>query len=385
MKITQNIARIKHLLSLYGMTEDELLSVISHGRKRSFQKEEVFSELIELNTLKRIDKIFNKGLNYYLDPVNPIKSREESIFFRKSNFGTELNLGARKIVNQYEELKISLSAVSKLSEIQINRTVPIYTIKSDPKEVAFELKNTFYPQFNSNLKEFLKSLIYKFAENEILVFEFIETWNKKEKANIDGFFLSPNVIVLKRQQSSFRREIFTLAHEFGHFLLDKEEVEELNISNLANKNLSATERWCNDFAYYFLAGEYDSQIEEIRKASAKNDYCHSIVEAISSKTHLSKIALYTRLLFRNKISSNDYNLIKSNYEEEFRLKLDALQKQKELDKLQGEKQGGSAPKPITSPLLIDTLKTALYVGVINETEFCKTLHISSEKLMFYLK
>lgn len=371
-------------MSLYGMTEHELLSVISHGHKRPFQKEDVFSEQIELNTLKRIDKVFTKGLNYYLDPANPIKSREESIFFRKSNFGTVLNFSARKVVNQFEELKISLSAVSKLSEIKTKRTVPVYTNKSDPKKVAFELRNTFYPQFSSNLKEFLKSLIYKFADNEILVFEFIETWNKKEKANIDGFFLSPNVIVLKRQQSSFRREIFTLAHEFGHFLLDKEEVEELSISNLANKNLSATERWCNDFAYYFLAGEYDIQIEEIQKVSAKNDYCHSIVEAVSNKTHLSKIALYTRLLFRNKISSNDYNLIKSNYEEEFRLKLDALQKQKELDKLQGEKQGGSAPKPITSPLLVDTLKTALYVGVISETEFCKTLHISSDKLRLYL-
>jgi radical SAM superfamily enzyme YgiQ (UPF0313 family) len=43
----------------------------------------------------------------------------------------------------------------------------------------------------------------------------IETWNKKEKANIDGIYLSPNVIVLKRQKS-YRRETFTLIHELGH-------------------------------------------------------------------------------------------------------------------------------------------------------------------------
>ncbi|MDQ2752975.1 MAG: hypothetical protein M3R72_08130 [Bacteroidota bacterium] len=28
----------------------------------------------------------------------------------------------------------------------------------------------------------------KLAEKNILVFEFVETWNKKEKANIHGFF-----------------------------------------------------------------------------------------------------------------------------------------------------------------------------------------------------
>ncbi|MFX4971243.1 ImmA/IrrE family metallo-endopeptidase, partial [Acinetobacter baumannii] len=66
----------------------------------------------------------------------------------------------------------------------------------------------------------MKNFISKFAENNILVFEFIETHNKKEKANINGFYLTPNVIVLKRNQKSFSREIFTLAHELGHYLLN---------------------------------------------------------------------------------------------------------------------------------------------------------------------
>ena len=72
------------------------------------------------------------------------------------------------------------------------------------------------------------------ATKNIMVFEFIETWNKKEKANIDGFYLKPNLIVLKRHQS-FSREIFTLAHELGHYLLDEEEIEEINYS-VYNKN-----------------------------------------------------------------------------------------------------------------------------------------------------
>jgi hypothetical protein len=38
-------------------------------------------------------------------------------------------------------------------------------------------------------------------------------------------------------------------------LLNEEEIEELDISNFANNKLSDIERWCNDFAYYFLVGD----------------------------------------------------------------------------------------------------------------------------------
>jgi hypothetical protein len=59
-------------------------------------------------------------------------------------------------------------------------------------------------------------------------------------------------------------------------------------------------------------------------------------------------------------------------------------KQRELDKLQGIQKGGSTPKPINSPLLISTIQTAFYEGVINEYDVCKTLNISPDKLEKYL-
>ena len=111
------------------------------------------------------------------------------------------------------------------------------------------------------------------------MFEFVEAPNRKEKANIDGFFLKPDVIVIKRHQS-FRREIFTLAHELGHFLLDEEEIELLDYSVIADKHISILERWCNDFAYFFLIGEYDKLMEEIKTANHLNDYSFDIIEEI---------------------------------------------------------------------------------------------------------
>jgi Zn-dependent peptidase ImmA (M78 family) len=367
------------------MTVDELLVIINEGLKKPITQKEIFVNEIEISHLKRIDKIFNKGLHFYLDPKAPEVSRDASIFFRKSNFGVDLNIGARKIVNQFEEFKISLSAIAKLADLKIERTLPVFNIKHDPKIVSKQLRKVLYPEFTKDRKEFLKALIGKLAENNVLVFEFVETWNKKEKANIDGFFLEPNVIVLKRYQASFRREIFTLIHELGHFLLNEEEVEQLELQNLASSKLSAVERWCNDFAYYFLAGDFDNLIESIKQSDGSNDYNFDIIQEVSNQTNLSQIALFTRLLYEKKISRSNYNLVKADFDEKYSTKQEEDQKQKELEKQQGKTTRGSVPKPINSPLLVSTIQTAFYEGVINEYEFCKSLNIKPEKLGIYLQ
>jgi len=385
LKIEQNISRLEYLLTLYKMTAEDLLLVVNQGLKQPLTKDDILSDEIKISHLKRIDKVFNKGLHYYLDPNEPEVSKDASIFFRKNKFGTELNMGAKKIVTQFEEFKISLSAISKLAEINTDRSLPVFSVQENPKTVAMKIRKELYPDFNSVQKEFLRALISKFAKKNILVFEFVETWNKKEKANIDGFFLAPNVIVLKRQQSAFRREIFTLIHELGHYLLNEEEIEQLEISNFANNKLSAIERWCYDFAYYFLAGEYNKAFEQIDEADGTNDYHFELIENISKHTHLSQIALYTNLLYQKKISQNNYNKIRAEFDEEYRQRQEEKEKQKELDKMLGIQKGGSTPKPINSPLLISTIQTAFYEGVINEYDVCKTLNISPDKLEIYLQ
>lgn len=385
MKVEQNISRLKYLLKLYKISIDELLNNISEGLKKPITKEEVFSKEIKLNILKKIDRFFNRGLHYYLDPKSPEVSKEASIFFRKDSFNSELNIGAKKIVNHFEEFKISLSAIAKLADLELSRLFPYYKLSDDPKIAAKNVREKLYPPFSSDLKEFLKFLIFKFAESNILVFEFVETWNKKDKANIDGFFITPNVIVLKRQQRFLRREIFTLIHELGHFLLNEEEIEKLDYDYLAQQNLSSIERWCNDFSFYFLAGQYIDEVEKIEIASSKNDYHFELIEEISKKTHLSQIALFTRLLFKNKISQTDYNKIRKDFEESYQEKFKEEQRQKELDKELGIKREGRVPQPIKSPLLISTLQTAFYEGVLTEYEICKHLNIKPDKIDEYIQ
>lgn len=358
---------------------------ISEGLKNPITKKDLYSREIKISHLKKIDKIFNKGIEYYINPKPLSEDKDASIFFRKDKFSSELNIGAKKIVTQFEDLKNSLTAISKLSDIHFERKIPIYSIKDNPQEVADSIRKLLYPnEFSLVLRDFLKELISKFAENNILVFEFIETWNKKDIANINGFYLEPNVIVLKRQQKSFRREIFTLIHELGHYLLNEEEIEEVDVKSFSNKDLSKIENWCNEFSYFFLIGNYANVIEKLQKVDSTNDYHFDLIQKISRETNLSTLALYTRLLYSKKISYKGYNNVKSELEELFRKKIKEESRKKELDKLSGIKRKGSVPKPINSPLFINTLQSALYGGVINEYDFCKKLNIKPEKIEQYI-
>jgi Zn-dependent peptidase ImmA (M78 family) len=388
--ININIERLNHLLKLYRLSKEDILLHINEGLKKRLTLSDIFKSEIKISILKKIDSIFNKGLNYYIDPKDLKESKEESIFFRKDKFNVELSLGAKQIVNQFEEEKITLSALSKLSDLKMDRILPFYNVKNNPKKVANEVREYLYPDFNKDRKEFLKSLINKFAEYNILVFEFIETWNKKERANLNGFYLTPNVIVLKRNQKSFRREIFTLVHELGHYLLNEEEIDEKTSEDLIDYNsLSQVERWCNDFAYYFLVGNYDSTIVNLEQAASKNDFHHDLISNISENTNLSTISLYTRLLINNKISKANYKNVIDEILENIKKREKQKKLARELEKKKAEAEGrklrGATSKPIQSPLFVKTIQSAFFEGVINEAEFCRRLNIKADKIEKYLQ
>ncbi len=385
MKIEHNISRIKYLMKLYRLSMEEFLIRISEGLKNPLTEQDVFGSEIKFAHLKRVDRVFDKGVEFYLNPRPIIENREASIFFRKDSFNTDLNIGAKKIVAKFEDLKISISAISKLADVKLKRVLPIYSLNDNPKDVATEVRGKLYPdEVNPFLRDFLKQLIARFAECNIFVFEFVETWNKKETANINGFYLKPNVIVLKRQQRAFRREIFTLIHELGHYLLNEEEIEKVEMTSMLKSDISRIEDWCNTFAYYFLIAEYRDMIENIDEADASNDYHFELVEKISEETHLSTLALFTRLLYTRKISRRDYQNVKNDLNNRYQERLEKEKQQRELDKMAGVKRGGAAPKPINSPLYVNTLQSALYSGVINEYDFCKSLNIKPEKIEQYL-
>lgn len=370
------------------MTEAELLSSINHDLKTPITWADIDQDKIEINHLKRIDKVFNKGLLYYSDPSTPSKDKGISVFFRKEGFTTELNIGARKRVREFEDLKTQISAVCKLSRFNITRKLPAFTVDDDPKAIAFSLRDTLLPAFTSNKRDFLKGFINKLGDDNVLVFEFVDTPNKKEKANIDGFYIEPNAIVLKRNQDSFSREIFTLAHEVGHYLLQREEVDEIDFEKMTEStaSLSDVENWCNSFAYNLLLGAANAaKLDSIAVYDFHVDYGHDLIDSISKYTNLSRLAIFTNLFLQHKMSFADYSNVRDDLHQQWLERKDAERLKREQEKSSGVQSKGRTPKPIQSNLVADIYNYALNRGVVTEHEYCSVLNVKPNDIskIFY--
>jgi len=386
-EVEVNPNRLLHLLSLFGMTKNELLERISHGRKTPIEASEIFGEWVKSSHLRKIDDVFKKGIAYYIDPKDLHSSPQESVFFRKNHFNAELNFGAKRIVNQFENEKLELSALSKLADAKFPRLLPTFDVFVEPSKAAGEVRRIVGPISARNPRGFLKASIDRLAELNVLVFEFVETWNQKEKANIDGCFLKPDMILLKRNQNAFRREIFTLYHELGHFLLNEEEIDDISLEKTATDHLGAVEKWCSSFAFFFLLGDREAEYSSVPDATITNQYSERQVRVLTASTFLSSLAIYTRLKIDQRISRDDYELVRSRILHAIE---DRKAEEKRLVKIEreraiaeGRKPGGATPKPIISPLYLRTLKNALLEGLINEVRFCKKLRIKPERLEEY--
>ena len=381
--VTINKDRIKYLLSLHKMTTEEFLSAVSKNLKTALTWEDIYCDTLPINTLKRVDSVFKKGLFYYADPETPKISKSVSVFFRKDSFETDLNLGSRQRVREFEDLKTRLNTISKMSDVTLKRKLPIYNEHSNPRDVAFAVRNKVLPDFTSVKRDFLKNFINKLGEQNVIVFEFVDTSNRKEKANVDGFYISPNAIVLKRRQDSFSREIFTLAHELGHYLLNKEEIEEVDVVAFTRQDtsLSVVENWCNAFAFYLLIGQDNATLlDSISRFDGSNDYGHDLVKQISETTNISRLAIFINLLLQRKLSYNAYQNIKDEILEELRERDARKALQKELDKQNGIKTQGRNPQPIQADIVKDIFSVALSSGVIGEQEYCKAMKIKPSEI-----
>lgn len=372
-----NLERLRYLLRLFGLSEIEFMSMLNSGYKRELSREEVFTTEMPLSLLKRIDKIFNKGIYYYIDfsPVN--HGSHASIFFRKQSFNGQLNLEARKMVDKFETLKNTLDTYNALADVTFERLLPSYTVKDNPRATAKAISELLKMRNHKDEKDHLKFLINQLAKLNIYVFEYIETANKKNKSNVEGFFIAPNVIVVKRQQGKLKRELFTLAHELGHCLINVEEVE--NVSDELLTGLTEIEKWCNDFAFYLLIGEDAVKLDGLKYANANNDYAHDMIKRMSDETHVSILAIYTRLVIEKKMTQDDYSLVRGGIMANVR----RAEEKRKMETADGNSVV-SSPRPIISNLFRDTMQCALYRGVIDEATFCQQLNVKPEKMEAYL-
>lgn len=375
-----NKGRLDFLLTIYRLSKEELLGMLNEGRKRLYVIEDVYNDTIALTALKNIDKIFCKGLLFYQDFTDIKHNAGNSVFFRKKAFETQLNRESIRIVHKFETDKSLLDAYASLSHFSVGTKMDRHSLKESPREVANAVRPLFVTEKKCKKdRDLLVSMIGLCAEQGIYVFEYIEAHNKKDKTNIDGFFLNPDMIVLKRQSYSYKREIFTLAHEIGHCLLGVEEAENVDDAT-RDAGVSEVERWCNDFAFYLLLGRSASRLDPINAVDSSNDYCHDLVCELSSECNISRTAIYTQLFYSGKLDKVSYASIKSDLDREFCAYVEEAK-----EKSKNSSGHPAPPKPIMSPLFIETMQYALYKGVIEETTFCERTGIKGKNLKKYME
>lgn len=391
-----NPSRIKYLMNLYGLSNNDFIELI-HGKRKTFafttkELEHVLKTEtdIELNVIKLIDKTFNKGLTWYISKRDLPPPDKSSIFFRKDTFNTELDFESKKVVNKYEELKTEILTLCKFINIDLKRILKTYNVNCNPRQVAHEVRAEFnkIEQYlveekrispSNNERDFLKNSMRILEELNIFVFEFTETWNKIHKASFNGFHISPHIIVIKRQDN-YRREIFTLFHELAHYLINDEEIDDITDNQYIQNN--SVEQWCHSFSFYFLVDKLKMDFSELDQATSLNDFHKNIISKLYRNTYISYAAFYIRLKIENKITDDDYKAkmdeLKS-YADQHRLQ-DKLKKQleREIAKKQGKKIV-AFQKPIESNLFKEIVTINYFEGNINESRLRDYLHISDKK------
>ncbi len=395
-----NPARLSYLLELYQITEKDLVERLNLTKNNELRKFGIVDigwlndvmdkkNKINLSLLKRIEAIFNVGISWLVSS-RTLPPKNGSIFFRKKIFNSELDFNSKKIIDSFEKLKIETQLMTKYINYKPKRFLKVYSQNDDAILVAKEISSIFFGKYQTLLekkeiekptaeRDYLKNLIRTMEEFSIFVFERTETWNQKERLNnVDGLFLFPNFILIKRNQKYFRREIFSLIHEFAHYLLNIEEIDNVR-EEFLNFKLSKIEQWCYAFAFYFLLHDQIKNYESIKNANKQNNYSENIINEIYCNTHLSQRAIYTRLVIENKISQTDYNKKKEELNKYIKEREKEELIRKEFNRARGIEQKGSAPKPIESKLFTELVKINYFEGNIAENKLREYLRIGSEK------
>ncbi len=373
-----NYKRLEHLMELYDVNKHDILEKINAKRKREFSESNVFCSNILLNALKALDKaFFKKGLSFYTNPQDIPRSGDTSLFFRKESFNSPLEFRDRMKISEIESSSQGLSAVVKLSGYKLpKRQLKTYDVRTNPQIVAQKIRDQVdFTKLNNcrDDRKYLNLMIQTFANLGIIVYEFIDrNHTKPDKAiSWEGVFLKPNTIAIKRQQNAFKREIFTLAHELGHYLLDSEEIDQSPFKKAREESLKDIENWCNAFAFAFILNEKTTTEEMYKKFDDQPDIHNAEIKKLSKDIHISRLAIYAHFLNEQKITWRAYESLRLSLKDEHNEKMLRDAEKREEDTRQGKIQFFSQPKPIHSNLEKRVYHYAFFEGTIEEMDIIK--------------
>ena len=297
--------------------------------------------------LDRLIEVSGKHWGFWAMPSPAQGPCYSSILYRKHQFNCDLTHQDRMLVVREEDNAGLLTDTCAELRWRLRRKLPRFNVKQKPSLAAYRTRDLLkIGSEYASPRVFLEDMAAKLADQNIIINEHIDPMGKRGQTNLAGFFIKTRTIVFKRHRRRCQ-ELFTLAHELGHYMLGDEDIDALSLHG----NLIGEERWCNDFAFHLILGPKRAQ--ELAALTDKQINAPNVVNRFADRHHISRQALYYYFRRKGKISQPKYeDLIK-----------DASKKRKDPPL--------SKARPLVSTLELTILLEACEARVMEEHEVAR--------------
>ena len=310
-EVSINPEIFKYAIDISGYTDEEIIKKVDTKKftKNYLEKLSSGAEKPKLIELKKIDSLLKRGIPFYFLDETPYEAK--LLKYRKKF--PKLGLDPKTLVTlrDFNFLREEIKFMIEENELDYTRKLRVFSLKENAETVACHFRKLFeLDKLNvSKLKEeeffdFLRTKI----ESYVYVFRNYPN-TEKLNGNLRGcIFLDDELpaLILINSNDNKKAEIFTLLHEFAHYLLNKEEVD---ANKLVEDFDNKAERWCNEFAYKVLITE-ESEIKEKFTKDNPVLLTKENLENISNKYKVSKLAFMYRFFVLKIIDSDKYNNFK---------------------------------------------------------------------------
>lgn len=300
---------IRWAREFYNMTQEDAASAIGIDLEKysAWENGEAFPTYAKL---KKISDVFRKPSAIFFFPEPPVIPKLKGDFRTLSDVIID-NL-SKNIIIQMEKAKSYQLFLQELygtsNCIFSNRNI----IPTNTNELCIFLRKIInFPlkaqKGRKNTKIIFEIYREKFYELGIYVFK--DTFKDN---NISGLCINDNAfpVIMINNAMSFARQIFTLFHEFYHLVSNTNGAEIIrdNYYDFLDESQTASEKACDSFANEFLIPTDDFKIELNKK-----ELNEKRIEELSKLYSVSREAIMYKLWKLNKISSNQYNILKESF------------------------------------------------------------------------
>ena len=358
-----NPERLEYLAAMFNLSREEVCARVQGNLKTEVKEEDLFSDRIQLRHLHKLQEVFGKSSVFFIMNGPPAGKKSDSVLFRKEGgINCELEYADRLLVSKMADEAIWLSSLCTLMDSKLKRKLPQYRISQNAARAAYDVRKQMQiPDQSSNeARKHLQYLIECLGDHNIVVKEHVEYHNTKEKVNLAGFFLKPATIVIKRQ-AQLKREIFTLAHELGHYLLNSEDIDGKQIFG---QTRSREETWCNEFAFHFILGK--QKIDWLNANASNLARSPRKTASFSEESHISRLAIYCHLAQTKAITWTEYQSIRARIDRQHEKNKQANQRESKKNRESGISKPAGVARPIISPLEERIYIDAFFDGILEE-------------------